>query len=149
MEALIREARPDDFEAVFALVLELREHFGSGEPVDKGGVLAIFARYLDGEDHYIYVAETDGSVVALMDMTIRLSLYDHRPYAFIDELVVNAECRGRGIGKLLVDRAFSHAVERGCSEVSVDTTATNETALAFYRSYGFDREGIMLEKELD
>jgi len=74
------------------------------------------------------VAEAGGSIIGLMSLTIGASLYDHKPYVVIDELVVNAAHRGQGVGKRLVDEAFSRAVERGCGEVCVDTTTSNEGA---------------------
>lgn len=149
MEALIREAQTEDFEGVFALVLELREHFEDHKLVDKEGLLAIYERFLEHDDRYVYVAETGGSIIGLMSLTIGASLYDHKPYVVIDELVVNAAHRGQGVGKRLVDEAFSRAVERGCGEVCVDTTTSNEGALRFYREHGFDHESVMFEKELE
>ena len=149
LEAVIRKAQTEDFEGAFALVLELREHFGNDEQIDKEGVRAIFERFLDHQDHYAYVAEAGGDIVGMMSMSVGVSLYEHRPYAVIDELIISSEFRGRGLGKRLLDEAFARAVERGCCEVCLDTKATNEGALRFYRAYGFDREGIMLEKELE
>lgn len=149
MRATIREARPEDFEAVFALVLELRRHFRSEKPLDGDKVRAIYDRFAASDDHYIYVAETDGKVVGLMTLSMLVSLYEDRPYIVVDELVVAADSRGGGIGRRLLDEAFARAAERDCCEVSLDTEASNEGALRFYRKYGFDHEGVLLEKELE
>jgi ribosomal protein S18 acetylase RimI-like enzyme len=148
MNAMIREARPEDFEAVFALVLELREHFAEKELAEKEGMHAIYRRFLANDDHHVYVAEADGRPVALMNISILQSLYDHRPYVVIDELIVTDGYRGQGIGKQLVDKAFRLAYEGGYCEVCVDTAANNERAIRFYRDCGFDQENILFEKEL-
>lgn len=149
MEHRIREATPDDFDAVFELLLELREHFGDVKPVDRDGMHSLYLRFLRRENRYAYVAETDGRPVALMSLSIDESLYEEKPYMVIDELVVNAAHRGRGIGKRLIDRAVSLAVERGCCEVCVDTKQANEGAVRFYRRHGFTHENILFEMELD
>ena len=148
MEAEIREARPEDFEVVFVLLGQLRDQFKEEKPADKAGVLAIFEHYLESGDHAVYVAEEDGRPVAVMSISVLQSLYDHCPYVVVDELVVDAGHRGGGTGKRLLDQAFKLARERGCCEVSLDTTADNENAIRFYRAYGFDQESILFEKEL-
>jgi ribosomal protein S18 acetylase RimI-like enzyme len=148
MDTTIREARPEDFDSVFALVLELRDHFEEKGPADREGVLFIYERFLQSDDHYIYVAETDGRLVAVMNISILQSLYDQNPYVVVDELIVTDGYRSRGTGKRLLDEAFRLAHELGCCEVCVDTAANNEDAIRFYRAYGFDQENILFEKEL-
>ncbi|MEW6554853.1 MAG: GNAT family N-acetyltransferase [Actinomycetota bacterium] len=148
MGVAIREARREDFDAVFTLLGQLRDQFKEEKRADKAGVLAIYERYLESDDHQVYVAEMDGRLVAVMSTSILQSLYGHCPYLIVDELVVDAGHRGRGTGKRLLDEAFSLARDRGCCEVCLDTTSDNERAIRFYRAYGFDRESILFEKEL-
>ncbi len=149
MEGTIREALPEDFDVVFELLLELREHFGDGKPPDRDGIFSLYQRFLASGDRFVFVAEMDGRPVALMSLSIGESLYEEKPYMVIDELIVNANCRGRGIGKRLVGKAIELAVERGCCELCVDTKATNEGAKRFYRERGFTHESILFEMELD
>ena len=148
MDVVIREARAEDFEGVFAMVLELREHFEEKEPADREGVLSIYEDFLHSDDHFVYVAEADGRLVAAMSISILRSLYDQRPYAVVDELIVSDGHRNRGTGRRLLDEAFRLARERGCCEVCVDTAADNEGAIRFYRDYGFDQENILFEKDI-
>lgn len=149
MEVTIREARPQDFESVLELVLELRRHFKNEKPLDRERSLATYDRFTSGADHYVYVAEAEGRIVGMMTLSVLVSLFEDRPYIVVDELITAADCRGRGIGRRLLDEAFARAVERGCCEVCLDTDESNEAALRFYREYGFDRESVLLEKELE
>ncbi len=148
MGVVIREAKPEDFEAVFILLGQLRDQFKEKKPADEAGVLAIYERYLESDDHAVYVAEAEGRPVAAMSISVLQSLYDHCPYVVVDELVVGGGHRSHGTGKRLLDEAFRLARERGCCEVCLDTTADNERAVSFYRAYGFDQESILFEKEL-
>jgi ribosomal protein S18 acetylase RimI-like enzyme len=149
MDYRIREAVPDDFDGVFELLLELREHFEEKGSVDGDSIFPIYLRFLDSDDHHVFIAETDGRPVALMSLSIDESLYEEKPCMVIDELIVTAAHRGRGVGRLLVDKAVALARERRCSEVCVDTTVTNEGAIRFYRARGFGHENILFEMELD
>jgi ribosomal protein S18 acetylase RimI-like enzyme len=149
MDAVIREARPEDFEEVFALVLELRKHFGDGDkPLDKNKVREYYDLFSASEDHNVYVAEAGGDVVGVMTLSMLTSLYEDQPYIVVDELIVAGDSRGAGVGRGFLDEAFRLARERGCCEVSLDTTPDNENAIRFYRAYGFDQESILFEKEL-
>ena len=149
MEAVIRKAQTEDFEGAFALVLELREHFADNKPVDKEVLRDIFERFLAQADNYVYVAGAEGGIVGVMSMYVGVTLYDDRPYASIEMLIVAPGLRGQGLGKRFLDVAFARAKERGCGEIGVDTSTDNEGAIRFYREYGFDQESILFEKEID
>lgn len=149
MEELVREALPEDFDGVFELVLELREHFGEKKALEKDKLYPIYLRFLDSDDNHIYVAEDDERLAGFISMTIGVSLYGEKPYMVIDELIVTAGYRGQGIGKSLISQAIDRAKEFGCSEICVDTTVANEGAIRFYRKHGFTHENILFEMELD
>ncbi len=57
--------------------------------------------------------------------------------------------RGKGVGKALVKKARSFALEKGCLELEVGTTVENVSACAFYRAVGFDTEHILFEMEFE
>ena len=68
--------------------------------------------------------------------------------ALINELIVTRQYRGKGIGRLLVQRAIDAAVEMGANEIEVSTTRDNEQAIRFYRRNGLVDESVVLGKEL-
>lgn len=47
------------------------------------------------------------------------------------------EARGRGLGKLLVDRMIARGRELGFRQMTLETAGVLETAIALYRRYGF------------
>jgi ribosomal protein S18 acetylase RimI-like enzyme len=53
------------------------------------------------------------------------------------KLHVDASRQGRGIGRLLVERLITLAVERGFPEVKLHVTKTQNAAIGLYRSMGF------------
>lgn len=56
---------------------------------------------------------------------------------YLSRLIVKKECRGRGIGKILVNYLCEKAKAMGYSEISVGVDKDNVAALHLYRSKGF------------
>lgn len=70
--------------------------------------------------------------------TLRYPSGHHRlPSAELLAVAVAAECRGRGIGRGLVDAANKELVRRGIADARVVVAADNVPAMALYRSSGF------------
>jgi GNAT superfamily N-acetyltransferase len=57
--------------------------------------------------------------------------------AWLEDMVVAPEARGRGIGGALVDAALAQARAAGCRRVTLLTDADNADAHRFYRRHGF------------
>jgi ribosomal protein S18 acetylase RimI-like enzyme len=145
----IREAVGDDFEYVFDLILELRASERETGKVDKKELRDIFKRFLASSERSIYVAEKGGAVIGLITLTTYESLYEDKAWVLVDELVVKEGYRGRGTGSRLLDEAFRFAREKQCGGVALTADEENTSAVELYRSYGFRRTDIVLEKELD
>ncbi len=58
--------------------------------------------------------------------------------AEVKRLYVRPQARGTGIGKALVAAIMKTAEERGYQELKLDTLAHLETAIALYKSFGFE-----------
>ena len=50
---------------------------------------------------------------------------------------MEADARGSGIGRALVEAALRRARERGCTRIVLDANEANAPALALYGSVGF------------
>lgn len=60
-----------------------------------------------------------------------------RPYMLIENVVVSAAARRRGVGRQLLAAAVELAVAGGCYKVQLLSNATRVGAHAFYESCGF------------
>lgn len=56
---------------------------------------------------------------------------------------VAPEARGRGVGGALIDAVVEWACGNGSRELLLDVADDNESAMALYRSKGFERTGIV------
>ncbi|MGE5580153.1 MAG: N-acetyltransferase family protein [Bacillota bacterium] len=153
MSIVVRPATVDDVPKIAALVRELAAGIGESSPVTA----AYVAAYLQFPSNGILVAEdappcpgtnTDGGpqLVGLISFSVRPSLFHAADSALIEELVVAAGHRGRGIGGALVESLLAKLEKDGCAEVSVTVMPDNEGALRFYRAHGLVDEAVYLEK---
>ena len=90
-------------------------------------------------DAAVYVAEEDGVVLG------RLSLArdPHPASRHVADLglMVAADARRRGIGRMLLAQAVEWAREHGVRKLELHVFPWNEPALRLYEAFGFEREG--------
>ena len=89
-------------------------------------------------DHGLFVAQSDeGALLAGFVHVYIERLLVSDPYAEIGALVVDANVRGRGIGRTLIVAAEQWARTQGCSEVRVRSGSARVEAHAFYQRAGY------------
>jgi len=59
-----------------------------------------------------------------------------RPGIYLEDLFVNPELRGKGIGRALLQRLAQLALERNCGRLEWSVLDWNESAIGFYKSIG-------------
>jgi L-amino acid N-acyltransferase YncA len=64
-------------------------------------------------------------------------------------LVVGPEHRGRGLGRLLAQRAVVEAIELGLTKLVVDVVAEQEATVAMFTKLGFEAEGLFRDHVRD
>jgi ribosomal protein S18 acetylase RimI-like enzyme len=140
----IRPCRADDF----AGVLVLLEQLWPRKPLDALRLRRVYDRAL-ASDHQIYLCATDGpAVISFGSLTIKNNLWQAGYLAHIDELVVDVEHRGHGVGTRLLERLIGLARERGCTRVELDSALHRKEAQAFYERHGFENRAYVFSKLL-
>ncbi|MEV0284712.1 GNAT family N-acetyltransferase [Kribbella sp. NPDC050820] len=133
---MFREAGVDDFESVMLLYRQLHP----GDPVLRDGRDAdVFAEILKTPGLRLYVLEVDGRVAATTYLNLIPNLTRAAaPYAVIENVVVDADLRGTGLGKQIMAATLQAAWNAGCYKVMLMTGSRRESTHAFYRACGFD-----------
>lgn len=57
-------------------------------------------------------------------------------------IAVHGACRGRGYGRLLMERLLREAEEENVEDITLEVRASNAPAIALYEAYGFQKEAI-------
>ncbi len=96
----------------------------------------------------LLVVETDGRVIATAVLIIVPNLtHRGRPYAIIENIVVDEAERGRAYGELLLRHAIDEARRAGCYKLSLTSNKRRKDAHRFYERLGFQatHEGYRVE----
>ncbi|MBW8468554.1 MAG: GNAT family N-acetyltransferase [Thiobacillus sp.] len=144
MSLLIREATEADLPGVLAL-------YGQSG-LDNDAVLSVaqarevfqqFARY---PSYRLFVAcepAFPDSVIATYALLVMHNLaHCGAPSAIAEDVVVQPQRQGQGIGRQLMAHAIEQAREAGCYKLALSSNAKRQAAHAFYESLGFQRHGL-------
>jgi ribosomal protein S18 acetylase RimI-like enzyme len=85
----------------------------------------------------IFVAREGERVVAMAMLLYTVSTAEGGKAALFEDLVVLPECRGRGIGRALLEHVIGEAKKEGVLRLTLLTDGDNERAQALYRKLGF------------
>ncbi|MBI3973363.1 MAG: GNAT family N-acetyltransferase [Chloroflexi bacterium] len=140
----IRRCRPEDAERIKAITIEGFEPVSIEAAIDRRwpGLLPVtwgerkwramqpdLAKRPEG----CFVAEVDGEVVGYITTTLVLEHAVGR----IPDLAVDANVRGLGIGRRLLERALAYFREQGLKVARIETLGHNEIGRHLYPSVGF------------
>jgi ribosomal protein S18 acetylase RimI-like enzyme len=128
-------ATDEDAADVARLMSGFRDWQGRTEP-DDATIAATVDRLLDDPNAEFLLAGEP--VTGVCQLRYRLSVWTGTDDCCLEDLFVEADGRGSGIGRELVDAALGRARERGCTRIDLDANEANAPALALYRSVGFD-----------
>lgn len=89
--------------------------------------------------HFCFVAERDGAVVG----TVLLHLcpdvmFEERPYALLENLVVDPAVRGGGVGRALLEHAERVCREHHCTKIMLLSGVQRAEAHGFFERLGYD-----------
>ena len=133
----VREATPEDAEALYALAVELAESLGDRRP-DAGAVRERLLELLEEPRARVLVAEgEEGAVLGAASLWIKPDLAHGDAVVEVPMLVISGEARRRGVGRLLVDEVQRIPAEEKAALIELLAARDNDTAPAFYRSLGF------------
>ena len=85
----------------------------------------------------ILVARDGAAVLGMVNLLFTVSTALGARVALLEDMVVVAKARNRGVGSELLREAIALARARGCRRITLLTDADNVRAQAFYRAQGF------------
>ena len=101
----IRQAKETDIPRILELYAELTEE---KQKVPAETIQSVFNQIIKLPNQQFLVAEKDGLVVGTLFLQITPNLsHGARPWAVLENLVVDRRYRGHGFGRLLIEHALS------------------------------------------
>ena len=150
----IRFAQAKDVTGILNLLRQVGKVHHDGRPdifrtgAQKYGASQILAM-LDSPKTPIFVAVEDEKVVGYGFCQVKV--YDRDPVIadhteiYIDDLCVDENCRGQGIGKKIYAEILRYAKMRRAYNVTLNVWCCNENAMAFYEKLGLKPQKIGME----
>lgn len=135
----------------------VREHYGFDQkrfiapmPNLEQGYASFIGKQLQAGDAIVLVAERRGSVAGYVYAT--LEGYDYMslrgPAGVIQDIVVDPDYRGQGIGRTLLDAVNAALAKKGAPRVVLSTAEQNEAAQRLFSRAGFRRTMVEMTREL-
>jgi GNAT superfamily N-acetyltransferase len=127
---VVRTASSPDREQVWALARDLATSY----EVDADAFTTTFDQLTSAPDVLFLVAEVDGRIDGYLMGQRHHTFHANGPVVWVEEVMVAAEQRGRGIGRALMSAAEHWAREQNAAYVSLATRRAAE----FYTALGYE-----------
>jgi GNAT superfamily N-acetyltransferase len=134
----VRVASEDDANHVARLMAAFRDWWRRDEPTDDQLAAGVERLLADPHTEFLLAGPEDARPTGLCQLRYRYGLWYDAPDCWLEDMYVDDEARGAGVGRALGEAAFERARERGCRRVQLDVNEANPEALALYRRLGFD-----------
>lgn len=131
-------ASPEHARALVQLMNEYAlDPMGGGQAL-PGHVQANLAAELhERKSAHVILALVDEQPAGLAVCIEGFSTFACKPLLNIHDIIVSQSFRGKGLSRLLLQKAEAIAVELGCCKVTLEVLEGNRIAQAAYRSVGF------------
>jgi len=141
----IRRGRAEDASALFALA---RQYQTGREAIGRDEFLVALdnvLRHRDQETNVLFVAEEDGKVAGYSLLTVSRLLHAPGLTAHLQEIVVDENVRGHGVGDRLMQANEHYCMGRAVRQLSASTARIG----SFYNHRGFEPVGEHYRKVLE
>jgi GNAT superfamily N-acetyltransferase len=139
----VRLARRDDVAQLCRLLGQLfaqEAEFSPAPELQAKGLLLI----LNGQDvGCILLAESDGQIIGMINLLYTVSTALGGRVALLEDMVVDGDFRGLGVGERLLHAGLDQARADGCLRVTLLTDQDNGRAHSFYERHGFSRSSMI------
>ena len=132
----IRPAEPADVRRIHALLLELAEYERLAHEVHATADSLHEALFGVRPAAEAIVADVGGQTVGYALFFTTYSTFVGRPGIYLEDLYVQPDARGGGVGKRLLARIATLAVERRCGRLEWAVLDWNRPSIEFYERLG-------------
>jgi len=142
----IRRAKEADAEAVVAVWKEMALLHQKWEPAvwalvaePETPALNYYRGFINHKHIVFFVAEENQQIIGFLSACqgSRPPVLRQRPYGQILECCVAAKARRKGVGRLLVAKAFAWFKKQGVEEIKVNYATKNAAAKKFWQALDF------------
>jgi ribosomal protein S18 acetylase RimI-like enzyme len=138
----IRPAQSADLDSLVSLLhtlFTIEEDFSFDDARQRRGLSLMLAN----ERGCVLVVEAEGQVVGMCTGQLLVSTAEGGLSLLVEDVVVDRQWRGRGVGRLLMTAISDWAKAKKVSRLQLLADRNNEPALDFYRSQGWQTTALI------
>jgi GNAT superfamily N-acetyltransferase len=132
----IRPATPEDVPLILAFIRELALYEREPDAVEATETDLLRDGFGPNPYFHCLLAESDGEPAGFVFYFFNYSTWLGRPGIYIEDLFVRPAFRGQGLGKALLAKVASIAVDAGCGRIQWSVLDWNQQAIDVYLSLG-------------
>lgn len=136
MSLIIRRAESADAAVVHGFIVKLAEYEKLSHEVEASVEQTGAQLFRDDPKVFCEIAELDGEPVGFALWFYTFSTFQGRHGIWLEDLYVDPETRGKGIGKALLAALARRCVDEGLGRFEWWVLDWNEPAIQFYQSQG-------------
>ncbi|RDY71856.1 GNAT family N-acetyltransferase [Halobacillus trueperi] len=142
---MIRSVKLEDAEGFVPLMDAL------GYPSSKEQIKNRLQSILPQEHYQTFVYEANDELLGMIGMTFSEAYHTDDPHVRIIAFVVRETEQGKGIGKMLMEKAGEWALTKGAKTIMLNSgnRAERKKAHEIYHSFGFEGRATGFYKRLD
>lgn len=141
---MIRKIEIGDINCVFLLLNELYNN-----EINKQIFTKKYNDFLSDNNSYGILLIKDDKVVGVLIGRIINRLVKNKNILFIDDLIVDNNYRGNGIGNSLLKEAITYAKDNDCETVELTSYLSNTSSHRLYEKVGFSKKHYKFKLYLD
>jgi GNAT superfamily N-acetyltransferase len=138
-QMVLTRANQSDIEGLVELLTCLFEQEAEFQPNPDLQRKALGKIIDNSETGVILVAKVDNKILGMVNLLFTESTALGSRVAILEDMIVAAASRGKGIGSLLIDYAIQEATHLGCKRITLLTDSENIQAQDFYQKKGFTK----------
>lgn len=137
MDVRIRFASDADLPVLVRLLEALFSIEADFEPDPERQRCGLALMLADRGSRAVLVADDGGEVVGMVTGQLVVSTAEGASSVLVEDMIVAAPARGRGVGRALLGALEAWAAERGATRLQLLADRDNARALAFYEREGW------------
>jgi GNAT superfamily N-acetyltransferase len=144
---LVRRARSEDLGALLSLYQELADRRVAAAPSEGARAETSIVAILTDLARHLVVAILDEDLVGTADLLLVPNLtHRGRPWAIVENVIVTATARRKGVGRELMEHLIELARAAGCYKLQLLSGKERAQAHELYRGLGLDAvaEGLKI-----
>lgn len=145
----IRSATPDDLSLILRFIKGLAEYEKLSHEVVATEEDLRKSLFGDRPVAYVIIGEIEGVASGFALYFYNYSTFLGRPGIYLEDLFVNRDSRGRGLGKALILHLAHMAYAQGCGRMEWAVLNWNKPSIEFYESLGAEAQDEWTGYRLD